>query len=1650
MLAGLATAAAGLVAAPAAQAADGVEYVTNPTQYVNPFIGSQDEGNTYPGANVPFGMVQLSPDTGHNTGYDYTQGSVRGFSTTHMSGVGCGLDGFVPILPTTVQPTSTDYGNSAYNRPFKKVDGAKVEAASPGYYTTTLTSGTDGDIQAELTATEHTGLQRYTFPTTGTSGNVLINAGQSLSKVSASTVKVVGNDTVLTSSTVSDFCQATSPFTVYSITKFSRPFATSKTWVNNTYSDAKDASSTSRTGALLQFDTSGSNKVVTFQTAISYVDADGAAANLGAEATTFDAAKGAANDIWNTQLSKVKVPASSTDPSPLSPYQTQLRTFYSALYRTFLAPNTGTDVDGRYRGWDLAVHDVDSEPGLGTYYQNYSLWDTYRTQQQVLALIEPKRSQDMALSVVLQSEQGGWAPRWGYGPVETNIMTGDPVTPFLVSAWHEGLLTRPQAERAYAALKQNADEVPPASSVFNGRMGNPTYIKDGYVAFNPGAAHKPGDFDLAHGGSATLEYALADATLSTLAADLGHTDDAARYAQRGQNFRAIWDAENQTFRSRGTDGLFVAETDPSQIDGFHEGTSLQYEWLAQQDIPGLIELFGGKDATNERLDDFFAYGPALLDTPNKVAKPATNTEGGWVTGAYSYYGTKTYNPNNEPDLHSPFVYLWTGQPWKTTDVVRAALTLFTDGPQGVTGNDDLGQMSSWAVASSLGIFPIMPGTDVWGLSTPVFTSVDITLDTSFYTHSNGHLVINAPGRTDANRYVQSLTVGGQPVDRAYLSGDDLVNAGTLDYTVGSTPSTWATAAASAPGTIATAAAPTRVYVPNGTTQVAAKAGDTINGKLAAIVQGPATLSGTVTVVGTDEITAVGSGQWTADTKGGSVQLPISLKVADDAPPGLYPVSVKVEAADGTSASGTAVVAVNQTSWLAATGAFNNKAIGEPVAGSANFSNGEFLIRSQMAPGGIGSGIVLTAPTDRSLTFVLHDAGAASAPTDYDNLLAQGQTTDVSAGLAGATKIAFIGSVNNGPVAAGPLTMTFTDDTTQVIPDFGFTDWCSGSAQTAGNVVVGKAAQRWAGGLQNLSCGLWATKAYSIPAGKSVKSITWPNTPKVHVFAIARDTAATVAPSIGGTPAVGNTLVAVPGTYPTSGLVESYQWLADGQALAGATGGSLPLGAELLGKKISLTVTASHPALSSVIVTTTPQTAAVGLGSYSVVTEPTLAGTAKVDGALSVTAGSYSVPDVQETYAWFADGDAIGGASGSTLDLTPALAGKRISAVVTSSKTGYAPAAPTTTAASAPVALGSYEVVTQPTLSGTAKVGATLTVTAGTYSKPDVDVTYAWRADGVVIDGATSSTLLLGAAELGKKISVTVSSSKSGYEAATPVTTAQTVPVVASAISVTTAPTISGTAQVGKKLTANPGAYSVGGLHVAYQWLRNGSPISGATGAAYTLTASDNGRAISVRVTVSKPGYVTLTTTSKATANVKGATFTVTKLPAITGTAKVGATLKGTQGSYSPTPTTVTYRWLRNGSPIAGATSARYTLTAADNGKVISLRVTASKAGYTTVVTTSKATSKVAAGSITVAKRAAVHGSTKVGSTLKVSKGSYAPSSTKATYRWLRNGSAIKGATSSAYKLTSADRGKKISVKVTLTKSGYTTRSYTTARTSTIR
>ncbi|MFF4018780.1 GH92 family glycosyl hydrolase [Streptomyces sp. NPDC001843] len=759
-LAGVMVASA-LLTAPAARAAEPSD--GHLTDLVNPFIGTQNEGNTFPGAAVPFGMVQLSPDTGHSTGYDYSQDRIRGFSLVHLSGVGCRIGGDLPVLPTTGEVTRTDYAR--YAARFRHQE----ESASPGYYRVGLDSG----IEAELTATARTGVQRYTFPATD-HANVLLNAAQALHKPVTSTVEVLDDRTVRTTITGHGFCRDTGPYTVYTVTRFSRPFTAYGTWDG---AEVTAGSRTGRGGAYVRFDTTR-DRTVEATTALSYVDARGAEVNLRDEGgRSFDTVRERARRAWERRLDAARVRGGDA---------TLRRTFYSSLYRSFLAPSVGSDADGRYTGWDRRIHRA---RGF-TYYQNWSLWDTYRTQCQLLALLAPREARDMALSVIRVDEDGGWLPKWGYGPIETNIMTGDPVTPFLTTAYQLGLL-RGHEERAYRALRKNADGVPPADYPGVGREANAEYIRGGFAPYIKDRPRtKAGDSDYHQGASVTLEYALSDAMLAQMARGLGHDEDAARYAARSRNYRNVLDPSTGFFRARDASGAFTGPADPARSVGFHEGTAWQYQWLVPQDLPGMIGLIGGERVANERLDLFFAYDRLLGD-------PAGTARQVWVHGdPYAYYNAAVYNPQNEPDLIAPYTYLSTGQPWKTTDVVHAALTLFTDAPTGMTGNDDLGTMSAWHVLSSIGIFPVQPGYGTWGLSTPVFDRVDLHLDRRYW--PGGTLTVTAPGTSATDRYVQAVRRDTVTHDRTYLTTRELRSLRSLAFTVGPRPSEWGTSPAAAP------------------------------------------------------------------------------------------------------------------------------------------------------------------------------------------------------------------------------------------------------------------------------------------------------------------------------------------------------------------------------------------------------------------------------------------------------------------------------------------------------------------------------------------------------------------------------------------------------------------------------------------------------------------------------------------------------------------------------------------------------------------------------------------------------------------------------------------------------------------------------------
>lgn len=766
---------------------------------VNTFIGSKDDGNTFPGASAPFGLVQVSPIGTHYSGWRYDDEKIFGFGHSFISGAGCWEQGGqVAVLPVTgtIGPGGTFDTGDAKNFDYKKYGSRYThegEIGQAGYYKVRLID--HGGIDAEATALTRAAAERYTFPAKAGTGHVLVNVSQANAKhrVIGSQVRVVGDRAVEGKLTTVSFCGGRS-YTTWFRMEFDRPFKDFGVWGQAGGSKGARFSMESEhdphNGAWLSFDL-GTDRSVTAISAISHVDAEGARGNLRADGMRdgvllgFDDMRAQAQQAWERELASVRIEGGSDDDRTV---------FYTSLYHALLQPLTGSDADGRYRGYDEAIHVAKD----WTYYEYFSLWDTYRSQNQLLALLRPERARDIGRSLLAIDEQGGWLPRWGYANFETNVMTGDPVTPFMADLWRLGAL-QGQEQQAWKALRKNAFELPPQASRFDGRAGNPSYMAEGFVAYDRTFAGKGMDGDPHQGGSATLEYALADCALSLMAEGTGHRKDAALLRKRSGNWRNLWDGTLQE-KELGFTGFprprmeggewFTPPTgqySPRSHYGFHEGTSWQYQWLVPQDVPSLAQAMGGRERMAQRLDAFFAYD-ALLRDPQSA-------RGQWVAGPYAYYGQYRFNPNNEPTMHVPWLYTLIGQPWKTATVLRAAQTLFTNAPNGVTGNDDLGTMSAWYLFGAIGLYPGMPGSGQWLLGVPRFASIELDMG------QGRTLRIRAPGaQGDKLQYLQSASFDGEASSRVWLDWEQLRNGGELDLQLTGThdPQGWGTRAEDLP------------------------------------------------------------------------------------------------------------------------------------------------------------------------------------------------------------------------------------------------------------------------------------------------------------------------------------------------------------------------------------------------------------------------------------------------------------------------------------------------------------------------------------------------------------------------------------------------------------------------------------------------------------------------------------------------------------------------------------------------------------------------------------------------------------------------------------------------------------------------------------
>jgi predicted alpha-1,2-mannosidase len=757
------TASSAQAAAPARVAGPGGDL----TSLVDPFVGTANGGDTFPGATMPFGMTQPSPDTPSvpaGGGYNYNDSKITGFSTVHISGPGCPALGHVSVMPVTGAVTSTTA--AGYASTFSH----STEVAHPGYYAVTL--GSYG-VRAELTATDRTAWERYTFPA-GAAGSILVNLGDAENPTEAAQVSITGASTVEGYQSTQVFCNAGyAPVTVYFVARFSRPFSTAGTWNDGPVSWGTTSAQGTAIGAALGFSPGTTGQVVA-KIGISYVSVANAAANLRAEARgfNFNAVAARARGTWEKWLQRVEVTGGTT---------AQRQTFYTALYHALIEPNIFSDVNGQYYGMDGQVHTAVGR----TEYTNLSLWDTYRTQQELLGLVAPQVARDVVLSMISDSQELGWVPRWVLANEETNTQSGDSVTAIFADALATGLITPAEMQTEYPYLVANATTEPPSGSEATGRVGIASYVQNGYVPFTVN-----GPYDERSAASSTLEYALADCGLSHVASRLGQTAGAARFASTAHNYRSEFDPSTGFFRPRLAGGSFLTPFDPAFVSlpyitadaaGFDEGSAWQYLWLVPQDPADLASLLGGTGHEISMLNQFFDFSQIAAD-PSAAATA-------WQGGA-------AYDPTDEPDLEAPYTYDNVGAPWQTQAVVRAALTLYTPAPGGIPGNDDLGELSAWYVMSALGLYPYAAGQGVFDLSAPLFGRAVVQLQRPFY--SGRPLVIDAPQAATAG-YVQQLTVNGHSYDADWVAHSQLTHGATLSYTLSATPDqSWAASPASAP------------------------------------------------------------------------------------------------------------------------------------------------------------------------------------------------------------------------------------------------------------------------------------------------------------------------------------------------------------------------------------------------------------------------------------------------------------------------------------------------------------------------------------------------------------------------------------------------------------------------------------------------------------------------------------------------------------------------------------------------------------------------------------------------------------------------------------------------------------------------------------
>lgn len=697
--------------------------------YTNPMIGTDFTGNTYPGAQVPFGMVQLSPDNGlpgwdRISGYYYPDSTIAGFSHTHLSGTGAGDLYDISFMPVT-NPYKTGAEPLGIYSSFSHND----ESASAGYYRVLLK---DYNIHVELTATERCGIQRYTFPEAESSIFLNLKKAMNWDFTADSHIEIVD------SCTIRGYRHSWgwSPKQyIYFQTRFSHPFDAFQ--LDTTAITTKDKGRIG-TAAVARFDfKTQQNEEILVTTALSGTSMEAAARNLEAEAPKddFDFYMKQAQENWTKELAKIEVTSDDADKKTI---------FYTAMYHAMLAPTIYSDVDGSYFGPDGQGHQAEG----WTNYSTFSLWDTYRASHPLFTYLQPERVSDMIQCFLHLYEQNGALPLWNLYGWETDMMIGYHAVPVIVDAYLKGIGDFDPV-KALEACVTTANRDDYRSIGF--------YKEKGYVASD----HENRSM------SKTMEYAYDDYCIARMAEAMGEKEIADEFYRRSQNYRNVFNPETSFMQPRDSKGNFIPNYDPeAYIEDICESNGWQYYWSVAHDIDGLIELTGGEARFAERLDSMFTY-----ETADKSKLPIFSTG---MIGQYAH--------GNEPGHHVIYLYNRVKQPWKTQQYAAQVMhTLYKNTPDGICGNEDCGQMSSWYVFSAMGFYPVDPISGQYEIGSPIFPEVKMYL-------ANGKtFVVRAENVSDENIYIQSVTVNGQPYNKSYITHEMIMQGDTIHFVMGNKP-----------------------------------------------------------------------------------------------------------------------------------------------------------------------------------------------------------------------------------------------------------------------------------------------------------------------------------------------------------------------------------------------------------------------------------------------------------------------------------------------------------------------------------------------------------------------------------------------------------------------------------------------------------------------------------------------------------------------------------------------------------------------------------------------------------------------------------------------------------------------------------------------